>query len=322
MEYLSQPRIEEQVHLEPDDLLYYRYIISEKEAQVQSFDDQIEELGRAHKARISELKRQKDENLVEISVLQNVCAPIRRIPLEILTKILEFSCLPPRDSLLRRYDIISTIATVSNVCVAWKRAAAATPKLWSVFCFDSMKHSNLLKDISWAQDWFARSGSMPLDVHLELYSLEFSVTSLLECILELHHRVRVLEISGAIGNFRPLLFTFTFPFPLLETLSICLIESWNVAEDSPMGYLFKHYSSRKIKSFLRAPRLQQITVDECETTTMMALLTLPESLTSLHWIGVSRSDIKLCANALGLCKNLVKLCICKLVSTISQEHVE
>ncbi|KAF9073626.1 hypothetical protein BDP27DRAFT_287635 [Rhodocollybia butyracea] len=308
--YLSQPRIEEQVHLEPNDLLYYLHLISEKEAQVQSFDGQIEELGRAHKARVSELKRQKDEYLIEISVLRNLCTPIRRIPLEILTKILEFSCLPPRDSLLRHYDIISTIATVSNVCVVWKRAAAANPKLWSVFCFDTISHSNLLKDIGWAREWFARSGSVPLDVHLELRSFEFSTTPLLECILELHHRIRVLEIAGAIGKFRPLL-SSPLPFPLLEIFFIRLNEWWNVAGNTPMGYLFDHYSPHKIKSLLGAPRLQQITVNDldCETTTMLALLVLPESLTSLSWAGALRSDIRLCADALGLCKNLVKLCI-------------
>ncbi|KAE9405941.1 hypothetical protein BT96DRAFT_811593, partial [Gymnopus androsaceus JB14] len=78
-------------------------------------------------ANISELTRQKDAKLVEIALLRNVLAPVRRVPLEILSEIFELVSAQHR-----RWasDIVSCIFGLSSVCVAWRKAAHASPRLW------------------------------------------------------------------------------------------------------------------------------------------------------------------------------------------------
>ncbi|KAE9382690.1 hypothetical protein BT96DRAFT_772510, partial [Gymnopus androsaceus JB14] len=71
---------------------------------------------------IDECIRKKDAALVEISSLRNVLSPVRRVPLEILSEIFQLSCDP--------FDASRYIFTICTVCVAWRKAAHGTPRLW------------------------------------------------------------------------------------------------------------------------------------------------------------------------------------------------
>ncbi|KAE9401970.1 hypothetical protein BT96DRAFT_783696, partial [Gymnopus androsaceus JB14] len=93
--------------------------LSEAETHVEALEKQI-----------SELMRQKDAKLVEVTSLRNLLSPIRRIPVEILSEIFELSCLPEDGIFTVNYDIIRYTSMVSRVCVAWRKAAYATPRLW------------------------------------------------------------------------------------------------------------------------------------------------------------------------------------------------
>ncbi|KAE9391405.1 hypothetical protein BT96DRAFT_832102, partial [Gymnopus androsaceus JB14] len=119
-QYLSQPRIETPVWLNPVELSNIHAQISEAEAETAVL--------KAKRTSITvaiEVLRNK------ISSLRNVAAPIRRVPTEILSAIFEWYCVNLRgsDGLFlgdtRRFRNILT-----SVCAAWRNAAYSTPSLW------------------------------------------------------------------------------------------------------------------------------------------------------------------------------------------------
>ncbi|KAE9401000.1 hypothetical protein BT96DRAFT_919129 [Gymnopus androsaceus JB14] len=99
-EYLSQPRIEGPIWLESSDT----------------------------------------QRLLERDSIRNILSPIRRAPAEILSEILELSCLPESGIFTASYDIIRHASVISRVCVAWRKAAYSTPRIWSKFCLSLRKH--------------------------------------------------------------------------------------------------------------------------------------------------------------------------------------
>ncbi|KAE9408715.1 hypothetical protein BT96DRAFT_1013332 [Gymnopus androsaceus JB14] len=82
----SQARIEEQIWLESSDISFFLNGVSESKTQLEKTKGQI----RAYEARISELKRQRDAELVDIASCRNILSPIRQVPLEILLEIFHF----------------------------------------------------------------------------------------------------------------------------------------------------------------------------------------------------------------------------------------
>ncbi|KAE9389033.1 hypothetical protein BT96DRAFT_774503, partial [Gymnopus androsaceus JB14] len=78
---------------------------------------------------ISELTRRKDEQLIEIASFRNILSPIRRIPLELLSEIFELSCVP-EDGWKSSCDIVLRTFVICRVCIAWRKAAHSTPRLW------------------------------------------------------------------------------------------------------------------------------------------------------------------------------------------------
>ncbi|KAE9401971.1 hypothetical protein BT96DRAFT_918561, partial [Gymnopus androsaceus JB14] len=102
-QYLSQSRIEGPIWLEPDDISLLQTRLSEAGTHVEALEKQI-----------SELTRQKDAKLVEVASFRNLLSPIRRIPVEILSEILELSCLPNDGNLTADYDIIRYASMVSR----------------------------------------------------------------------------------------------------------------------------------------------------------------------------------------------------------------
>ncbi|KAE9408792.1 hypothetical protein BT96DRAFT_778437, partial [Gymnopus androsaceus JB14] len=76
-----------------------------------------------------ELTRQRDAKLVDITACRNVLSPIRRVPQEILAEIFDLSCRPI-DEWHADHDIIRSTSILCRVCVAWRKAAHATPQLW------------------------------------------------------------------------------------------------------------------------------------------------------------------------------------------------
>ncbi|KAE9405915.1 hypothetical protein BT96DRAFT_1015181 [Gymnopus androsaceus JB14] len=194
-----QSRIQDPIWLEPHEISFLRTRISEEEALVQTFEIRMDEF----RAQISELTLQKDAKLVEIASLRNVLAPVRRVPLEILTEIFELV------SEYRLWSIVSHMFIISSVCVAWRKAAHAAPRLWSTLCIDMEAHI-LSSDYTWVNDWFTRSQIVPLNLHLDFCMDEYDESLIqrgkkfLEYILtQLGHKVRLLHVRGHPVIFSP-----------------------------------------------------------------------------------------------------------------------
>ncbi|KAE9405929.1 hypothetical protein BT96DRAFT_876105, partial [Gymnopus androsaceus JB14] len=154
-----QSRIEDPIWLEPDDISFLRKRILEEEALVQIFEIRTNEPS----ANISELTRRKNAKRVEIALLRNVLAPVRRVPLEILTEIFELVLNKHRPW---PSDIVSRIFTLSSVCVAWREAAHATSRLWSTLCI-SLERLVLRPELIWVENWATRSQTIPLNLYLD-----------------------------------------------------------------------------------------------------------------------------------------------------------
>ncbi|KAE9393191.1 hypothetical protein BT96DRAFT_829588, partial [Gymnopus androsaceus JB14] len=118
-QYLSQTRIEGPIWLEPNEISFLQTRISEAETRIEALEKQI-----------SELTRQKDAELAEVASFRNILSPIRRIPLEVLSDILELSCTPKDGNFTADHDIIRYTSMVSRVCVAWRKAAHSNPRMW------------------------------------------------------------------------------------------------------------------------------------------------------------------------------------------------
>ncbi|KAE9395954.1 hypothetical protein BT96DRAFT_825505, partial [Gymnopus androsaceus JB14] len=118
-QYLNQSRIEGPIWLEPIDISFLQTRLSEAETQASALEKQI-----------SKLTRRRDAKLVEVASLRNVLSPIRRMPVEILSEILELSCTPKDGKFTADYDIVRYTSRLSRVCVAWRKVAHSNPRMW------------------------------------------------------------------------------------------------------------------------------------------------------------------------------------------------
>lgn len=250
--YLSQPRIEDPIWLEPDHISFLQARISEAETAVQKIS-QIEQSKAQSPAQISEFARQKDAKLVEIASLRNVLAPVRRAPLEILSEIFELSCLPGNGYYVK--DRVLSLFVLSAVCAAWRKAAHATPRLWCKLCVVAEDHQHLLSsDFVWVDDWITRCQSLPLDFELVCVDvLTHRGYTLLEYVLaHFSHKIRKLDISGHPVSFLPILqLPRSSPMLLLESISLSLDE---FDEDIST----EDISPFRVEMLLGSPKLQEV----------------------------------------------------------------
>ncbi|KAE9405913.1 hypothetical protein BT96DRAFT_987893 [Gymnopus androsaceus JB14] len=214
-----QSRIEVPVWLEPNDISFLRTRISEAETLVQTFESRMDEL----RAQISELSRQKDAKLVEIASLRNVLAPVRRLPLEILSEN------------IRAGFRISPVT------------AHAAPPLWSTLRIDMEAHI-LGSGYTWVNDWFTRS---------QMRGKKF-----LEYILtQLGHKVRLLDVVGYPSSFLPILHLSPSSFTALIG-RISLYESSKMMDDT-IARSGGPFPSKIRCMLLGAPKLRQAKLNDC-----------------------------------------------------------
>ncbi|KAE9405988.1 hypothetical protein BT96DRAFT_294717 [Gymnopus androsaceus JB14] len=257
--YLYQSRIEDPIWLQPDDISFLRTRLSEAEDVIQIIEKRMEELT----AHIPELTRQKHAKLVEIVSLRNVLAPVRRVPLEILTEIFELSCLPKYG--FRESDLVPDMFMLTSVCAAWRKAAHTTPRLWSRLCISFAKELVPGSDFAWINDWITRCRRVPLDLYIQfdLYILELEdpdnlimerAAQLLEYILgHFGDIIRLLDISGRPSAFLPILQLPRSSLLSLEELSFEICEAKNDTVKDLVD-LFP----RKVDVLLGADKLRQV----------------------------------------------------------------
>ncbi|KAE9398851.1 hypothetical protein BT96DRAFT_994552 [Gymnopus androsaceus JB14] len=279
--YLFQTRIEEPIYLEPRDMSFLRTRVSEAETQAENFECQI----RAYEAQISELMRHRDARLVEIASCRNILSPIRRMPLEILSKIFQLSCLPDDGTWSHRYNLSSKVYAICGVCVAWRKAFHGTPRLWTKLCLNRKKHHKAFwGEVEYIHEWISRSGSLPLDFYLDI-SLE---------------RGPIGVASQSPSSYLPILSLAPSSLPLLEDVSFNVVD---------LGY---DDFPGKIDVFSKAPKLKHVEIDFFEPSILERLRLPMEQLTSLKIndcedLELFSDNPVVYVDILGQCKNLVYL---------------
>ncbi|KAF9058766.1 hypothetical protein BDP27DRAFT_1195358, partial [Rhodocollybia butyracea] len=163
--------LETQLSLEPSELYFLQARVIQLEAEISNLTEEID----THESGASLLVPRKKAKILQLRLLKNILAPIRRIPLEILGYIFELSCLPrhlpgqPRLYPGLDHNCIRSPVTTSKVCTAWRQVAHRTPWIWSnlIINVNNPRHLAALgNDVSWVKDWLARSQSVPLEIRL------------------------------------------------------------------------------------------------------------------------------------------------------------
>jgi hypothetical protein len=123
-------------------------------------------------------------------------APISILPHEILREIfLYFQPDPPS-----RVEFPKAVVQLSAVCRYWRRIILSISHLWTQVVYKVARYcdNQLLREhLSWLKIFLKRSGSLPLDITLEIYSLDGEVQSKLFEFLMIKapfHRWRSLEL--------------------------------------------------------------------------------------------------------------------------------
>ncbi|KAF9066694.1 hypothetical protein BDP27DRAFT_1449576 [Rhodocollybia butyracea] len=190
-QYLSLPRIEGPIWLEPNEIITIQTLISEAQEQLVTLENRMNEDGAD-----SELASLKSLHAVEIASLQNIVSPIRRMPPEIVSEIFRAYCAMDSGN-----------------------AAHATPKLWSEIRVqrEGYRAPNAA-DSDIATQWLSRSGDLPLDLNISLrmgYRGNIS-----QAFLAFSHRIRSLEVCLPMEHFEPFIHLPKSSFPSLETLIV------------------------------------------------------------------------------------------------------
>src|SRR5882724_9078268 len=105
-----------------------------------------------------EVLRQKREALFKFTVEHNaILAPIRRLPLELLTDVFA-RCSPPS----RIWEEQEAPLLCAQVCAGWRKAAVATQHLWSSI---RVSYHGCL-NMSLYETWLSRANSCALSVSI------------------------------------------------------------------------------------------------------------------------------------------------------------
>ncbi|KAE9386716.1 hypothetical protein BT96DRAFT_512890 [Gymnopus androsaceus JB14] len=210
-QYLSLRRIEGPISLTPAEIFFLRHQLSETEDQKAVLEKEIKSFD-SDDLEIQLLDIQKNVKEKAITSLRNVLSPIRRIPPEILFKILQFSCLPEDGMYKADCEVTRRTFTISGVCVAWRKAAHANPLMWTEICidFEEVKKDRLFMELM--DQWMARSRGLPLDFYLDDLEAWF-----VRRILNFRLQMRSLYLKGQD-------FVSYFPFFHLPPSSLPLLE--------------------------------------------------------------------------------------------------
>ena len=104
-----------------------------------------------HNPQVLDVERKIREVLQATKATKNTFKPVNRLPLEILSNVLE-----QRAS---NRDLI----TATHVCRHWRSTLTSTPSLWTNLQFREPTH-----DVDRALTYLKRSKSVPIDIEMDL----------------------------------------------------------------------------------------------------------------------------------------------------------
>ncbi|KAF9077502.1 hypothetical protein BDP27DRAFT_1356967 [Rhodocollybia butyracea] len=215
-QYLSLRRIEGPIWLAPKDITTIRACISEAQEQLTTLEFE-NRMNKDSWASDSELMSRKDQKIAEIASLQNIIAPVRRMPPEIVSEIFKAYCSMDHMYGMHGglYQGTCTRITLTSVCAAWRKTAHATPELWSELKVHRSGVSSF-NDADIVTQWLSRSGNLPLDLNISLRMRYRGNIS--EAFPDFSHRIRSLEVCLPREYFEPFTNLPKSSFPSLEKL--------------------------------------------------------------------------------------------------------
>ncbi|KAJ3862300.1 hypothetical protein EV359DRAFT_83455 [Lentinula novae-zelandiae] len=318
-QYLSRPQIEGfGIWLDKAEKSFLKKRIFRLENHIDGLDDQLDELKRAYEARRTPLLQERAAKLYEHNSVVNLLAPIRRLSLDVLSEILEQALFSEEDARIQ----VRLLCRFCRVSAAWRKAAIATPKIWSVLYFDIDRYPELVfeEDVSWIKDWIRRSRGLPLNVHMNLSTelldpvpSEWTMRAgqILEYVLEpqSRSRIRTLSLHGALKSYLPLLSLPRDSFTGLENLTIASTSYRERNPSEEVAYPFRH----KVRTFIGALKLRRLTVQDFNDSANPSLsildaFVLPmEQLCSLTITDRPEVSSNVYASIFHQAKNLIEL---------------
>ena len=178
-------------------------------------------------------------------------------------------------------NLVSCMFILTSVCVAWRKATHATPRLWSTIDI-SLEGVQLGLDFAWVEDWINQSQSLGLNLHLDFFldSDEFSDIgkNFLEYVLmHFSHKVQLLDFKGHLSWFLPILNLIPSTLFFLEELYLSISGTYGMHHITFNDLV--HLPPQKTKVLLGAPKLQQVAFNRGYLLDHLALLA--EQLMSL-----------------------------------------
>ncbi|KAK7455194.1 hypothetical protein VKT23_011067 [Stygiomarasmius scandens] len=206
-------------------------MILDAERDIEHYDAEVSQL----RSRILYLQAKQRVLKTHIRQLQSLSAPVRRLPVEVITHIFMLAC---RDIPVR-LDSPPSLGwnppfTLASVCKSWRQIVIGTPQLWCNVQIETNEASCLPQ----ARLCLARSGSFPLSLEIDTKE-----DSLFDLLIEECNRWRRFCIHESEPAFLAKLAGNSFP--LLEELSIDHTENGHPDLDL----------------FCRAPRLHTLKTD-------------------------------------------------------------
>ncbi|KAE9386774.1 hypothetical protein BT96DRAFT_1026096 [Gymnopus androsaceus JB14] len=214
---------------------------------------------------------------------------------------------------MHEHNIIQYTSILCAVCVAWRKAAHLTPRLWSKLCLPLKDRKPVIPELEWVKEWINRSRGLPLDLYLNFKTqsgISPAITSqFMETILGFSHKLRLLDLEGHISFFIPLFSLPRSSLPQLEEVYLEISSFFLSNIDEHLAYL---HVPRQIDTFLGAPKLRHVEFIEKDDNPILKQFALPaEQLTSLKLtstiIDPSDFDPNAYIDILCRCKDLVHL---------------
>ncbi|KAF8956443.1 hypothetical protein BDZ97DRAFT_187377 [Flammula alnicola] len=146
-------------------------------------------------ALLNDLKQSRTSLRGRANEIHNPLA--HRVPVEVASHIFAF-CIPVHDRYSHCGVQKNAPLILGAVCKTWRAVAWSTPQLWTSICIAVYPRDfAVLADL--AEEWLARSGKLPLSIHLYLKEDEtisnFAVNPLIEVLYAHSSRWRSLDLD-------------------------------------------------------------------------------------------------------------------------------
>lgn len=111
-----------------------------------------------------------------LQLLRRLCSPIERLPEDVLLYIFDLCSSATHTQLFLRRDgtdgarVMSDMLTITAVCSYWRSLVKDSDRYWTSFSFTQERASNEADNALFEMltELFARSGSRPLSIHLDI----------------------------------------------------------------------------------------------------------------------------------------------------------